>query len=193
MIIAVALAGCTVDDAPLIDVDGRAMMEMTFGPVLQEPLTSEQATYRWDLVRAPEESEAEAPAGAGLATFVPDLRGIYVVERWLSYGLADRLTHRFVLHVEGAPPSAIVQGPTQVAVGGTVAVDASASASLEGRALTYRWRLAERPRDSTASLATPQEATTTFSADLAGVYAIELATFDGELWSERAQLAVEAR
>lgn len=192
LIIAAMLTGCVVDEAPLIDVEADARMPVTIGPVSVEPLTDDQATYRWDLVRAPDGSVAEPPVGAEAAMFTPDIRGTYVVERWLSYGLADRLTYRFVLHVAGIPPSAIAQSPSQIAIGDTTTVDGSGSTSIEGRELQFRWRLAERPRDSTATLTATDAEITTFVPDKAGKYVVELATFDGELWSTRYPRELEA-
>ncbi|NVB77635.1 MAG: hypothetical protein HOV81_04510 [Kofleriaceae bacterium] len=192
LVLAAMLTGCVVDDAPLIDIEATAKSPVTFGPASTEPLTKEQATYRWDLVRAPDGSIAEPPVGDETAMFLPDIRGTYVVERWLSYGLAETLTHRFVLHVAGIAPGAFIRGSSQVAVGDTATLDGSESSSVEGRELQFRWRLAERPRDSVATLSVTDAPMTTFVPDMAGSYVVELATFDGELWSARVPIQVTA-
>lgn len=183
-VLSVALfAACTVDDVPMLEIQAQATKPAEVGPPTQEPVPEGTAEYTWKLVLAPETSEATDPVGGSIASFLPDVRGTYLVERWMTYGLAESLTHRFVVRAEGIRPTAVVRGSAGATVGTAVMVDGSQSSSAEGLTLTFRWRLTERPRDSTAILADAQAPTTSFVPDKAGDYGIELATFDGELWS----------
>ena len=192
LLIASALAGC-VDDPVVIQVTATATEPIELAPGEAEG-APEDVTYRWELVLEPAASQAEVPQGAATATFVPNYRGVYVVERWLAYGLSDRLTHDFVIHTIGVAPEAILHGNATATVGTAAMLDASQSRSAESLALRFQWRLAERPRDSAAMVSDPQAAITSFVPDVAGTYAIELAVFDGELWSQpHATLVVTAQ
>jgi hypothetical protein len=179
----IALVGCT-DDPRLLEVTVMATEQIELRPATSEGLSKDDATYHWDLVVKPDDSNADAPLGEMTALFVPDLRGTYLVERWLQYGLADRVTHQFVIHAMGTIPLAVVRGETSLALGSTSTLDASESRSPEGLALRYQWRLAERPRDSIATLVDAQSVTSSFIPDVVGNYVVELAVFDGLLWSE---------
>ena len=183
LVVVALLCSCAVDDVPVIEVSARAMLQVTLGPAEQEPVSEDDAAFRWLLVLAPATSTATSPEGASAATFTPDIRGSYVVERWLEYGLADELTHRFVVRAEGVPPIAVARAVQQAPVGMPVLLDGGESRSDEGRELIYRWRLAERPRDSAAVLTATQTSSSSFLPDRTGEYRIALTVFDGELWN----------
>lgn len=183
VLLASLLVGCTHEPEP-VSITATAREPIDLGPANTEGAPEGDATYRWNLVLKPETSEAAAPEGQATATFVPDLRGAYVIERWLEYGVSDRLTHQFVIHALGVAPEAVVHGNSSVPVGAAVALDAGQSRSLEGLPLSYQWRLAERPRGSSATLQNSQAIMTSFVPDVAGGYLVELAVFDGELWSQ---------
>lgn len=175
---ALALCACGTSNDVVRHVDAEA----TF-PVR---LTSEggdvpDATISWTVVRQPESSHAAAPDASEL--FTPDVRGGYVIDRWIHYGVSDDLTDEFVVSVAGAPPMAMITGSAQASVGVAVTLDGTASTSPEARPLTYAWRLATRPRDSVATLTSDSMPTTSLIVDKAGPYSIELSVFDGELWS----------
>ena len=61
--------------------------------------------------------------------------------------------------------------------------DGDPSLSPEGRPLAFHWRLAARPRGSVAALVSATDPTASFTPDVAGDYGLDLAVFDGELWS----------
>jgi len=177
--------GCA-DEPIVIHLDGQATHEFSLQPEA-EPLSADRATYRWELVVAPDGSTAKAPPPDAQVTFVPDVRGSYLIERWLASGLAEELTYRFVIDAVGEPPVARVIPNTLDTERGTVTLDGTASLSPEGRPLLFKWRLASRPRDSAAALDDPTRPTVSFVADVAGVYTAELDVFDGELWSLRTE------
>jgi len=187
------LAGCA-DTPEVVGVSAQAGERVSLGPAQSEGFPEGDVAYRWELVLRPETSQAIAPEGQAAVTFLPDVRGPYVVERWLAYGLSDRLTHEFVIQASGIAPEAAASGSTSVAVGTSAVVDGGQSHSPEGLPLTYQWRLAERPRDSAAMVSDPHAASTSFVADVAGTYVVELAVFDGDMWSDpHATLAVTAQ
>jgi hypothetical protein len=116
------------------------------------------------------------------AEFLPDLRGNYVIDRWVRYAVSEDLTYRFFVSAAGLRPVSVISGSS--AVGSQATLDASASSSPEARTLVFSWRLTTRPRDSSATLIDTQLTTTSFVADAAGLFEVELAVFDGELWSD---------
>lgn len=187
-----ALVACT-DEPVLVTVTTTATMAIQLGPDNIERLSDDEAAYRWELVVAPEASAVELPAAAEVLRFVPDARGVYLVERWIEYGLSERLTHRFVVHANGMAPVAVGPAALNGSVGGVVTLDGSASHSDEGLALVYRWRLTSRPQHSAAQLTAPDTATALLTPDLAGTYAAELVVFDGQLWSNPAAVTVTAQ
>lgn len=77
------------------------------------------------------------------------------------------------------PPSADA-GPDQtVRVGETVQLDGSRSRDPDGDPLSFHWRFRSRPSGSQATLSDPTSARTTFVADAAGQYLVELTVDDG--------------
>jgi hypothetical protein len=192
LMLLVHVASCTVDDVPIIEIPARAGMEVTIGPAVQEPLADGTGEYRWELALAPEASDADEPMGAATAEFLPDVRGIYVVERWLTYGLSEALTHRFVVRTEGAPPLAVIRANPSATIGTAISIDGSESSSPEGLPLVHRWRLTERPRDSAAVIENAQATTASLVPDQAGDFVVDLSVFDGALWSSRVTVTIHA-
>jgi hypothetical protein len=64
-----------------------------------------------------------------------------------------------------------------------VELDGRASADANGDTLTYRWRVATRPKNSVAMIDSPDAALASFTPDRGGNYGIELVVSDGELES----------
>jgi hypothetical protein len=183
LVLLACAAACDDSGVVTVEVSARATQPELLQAV-EADSEPDDAEHRWDIVLAPAGSTAVAPEPLAAAEFTPDLRGVYVIERWLRYGVGEDLTHRFVVETLGAPPVAKIAGPATVAVGGTSLLDASASASPEQLTLSFTWRLVARPRDSAAMLSTTSGTTTSFVADAPGRYEIEVAVFDGALWSD---------
>ena len=178
-------AACTVEGPELREVRAQARQEIVLASLTPAELSPEEAAFRWDLVRKPDASIAKSPdSTAGVARFTPDRRGVYVIERWVAYGLGDRQTHDFVIVADGLRPIATAYVPSIAVVGTPLTVESTASRSDEQLPLTYAWRLASRPRGSDATLAVTDSPTTSFVPDVPGAYEVELLVFDGDLWSE---------
>jgi hypothetical protein len=183
LLLAPLLAGCAADAPMEREVSGQVGQVVRLGPDFdgREPSDAE---YRWVLVAAPDASQAAAMSTMSNAEFRPDLRGNYVIDRWMRYGISEDLTHRFLVGAAGMRPVPMISRSGDAVVGAQVTLDASASSSPEGRMLTFAWRLQARPRDSAATLTDTQTPSTSFTVDKTGTFDVELAAFDGELWSE---------
>jgi hypothetical protein len=115
--------------------------------------------------------------------FTPDLRGAYLVELWLGEGVSEDLSERFDIEVSGMPPTPVITVGAIGSAGSTIDANANASVSPEHRPLSFAWRLQMTPSESASMLRSGSGATTSFVADVAGSYTLELDAFDGELWS----------
>ena len=177
-----AIAGCSSSDGLVQYVDGHASMSMHLASPADREIAD--ATFTWELITAPQDSAAIAPAPGAVGVFTPDLRGAYLVDRWMHYGLSDDLTDEYVITVDGITPACNVAAVPVSAPGVAVQLDGSMTASAEHRDLEYRWRLAVRPAGSAATLVDASSAIASLTPDAAGDYAVELDAFDGELWCD---------
>jgi hypothetical protein len=77
------------------------------------------------------------------------------------------------------PPSADPGGDRVVFVGDSVTLDGSGSADSDGDPLAFRWSFVTRPAQSLASVADPSAVIFSFTADVAGVFIVQLVVDDG--------------
>ena len=118
----------------------------------------------------------------GGALYSSDRAADYVA--LLHFALGATLSNR--------PPEAIVQRRLEGVAGEPVRLDGGLSGDPEGGELAFRWRVVERPPGSRASVEADDAGETRLVPDRGGVYRVELAVSDGELWSLPATVLVVA-
>lgn len=161
-----------------IGLDGRASRDPENAPI----------AYAWELVDKPASSTAvlDDPTSA-TPGFRADLAGRYVLRLTVSDGNTAGTPDEIVItaYATNTPPTAVPGLDQSVAPGSRVDLDGSASFDPDpGDAIArYAWGFVALPRASTAALLPqiqvfPNPPLTSFVADLAGDYLIELVVTD---------------
>ncbi|QHJ13834.1 hypothetical protein FX988_04114 [Paraglaciecola mesophila] len=147
-------------------------------------------TYAWSVASVPSGSAVTELQGSTSVnpSFTPDVAGDYVFTLVVSDAEDSSTSDSVVVRVAEAnvAPQADVQVSGEMLTGTQVALDGSASVDNDNgpQALTYDWQVISAPAGSdisTASLVSQGTATTSFTADVAGSYRIQLSVSDGEL------------
>jgi hypothetical protein len=136
----------------------------------------------------------QKPAGSSAAlrnatsvrpTFTPDVTGTYTVTLVVqASGVASQPDAVSMTAVTGNVPPVAAPGPTRSAApGGSVTLDGTASHDPNHTPVTYTWRIVNQPPGSNPVLTNANTATPTFTADVPGIYTLELVVSDGTLSS----------
>lgn len=161
----------TVDEGDVVDLNGSG----SFDPNGLEPLT-----YSWQIVTRPAGSLATlVDEDTAFPTFEADVDGNYVIELNVvnSEGTADATPDTVVIVADNVilPPVADAGIDVNASTGSPVTLDGLDSSDPQGLTpLSYSWIFTERPTGSTATLASANGATPTFTPDLAGIYRAQL-------------------
>ncbi len=169
--------------APVADAGDDQSGVPTGMPVVLSGLASTDAdghglTYRWSFVTRPPGSGASlVDPNAAVSGFTPDLPGDYVVQLIVNDGFVDSPPDTVLVQAVAVPVADA--GPDQtVPLGSDVTLDGSGSSTSTG-ALTYAWSFASVPDGSTAVLQGADTITPSFTADVAGVFIVELTVSNG--------------
>ncbi len=135
-------------------------------------------SYAWSFSSVPAGSTAALDdATAAAPVFTPNVAGTYVVQLIVNDGKVDSAPDTVSVTVRERPVAEA--GPEQgVTVGATVQLDGSASTPADGT-LTYAWRFTAKPAGSLAVLSDPAIVNPTFTADVNGLYVLDLVVNDG--------------
>ncbi len=163
-----------------------------------------ELTYAWTLVDVPDESSLGSSsisnAAATDASFVPDVKGVFIANLQVHNGLIDSLPDAAVVTVTGdnGAPTANAGEDIDTMDCTHVALDAGSSVDPDGDTLLYYWDLQAKPSESAATVDDFSDrsiADPTFLADVAGSYTLSVAVTDGEEWSspDLVQLTVTER
>jgi K319-like protein len=149
-------------------------------------------TYDWTLLSKPALSNA-ALTGANTVspTFVADFPAVpmappgtegnraYVVQLIVTDGTLSSTPSTVTITTTYTPPVANA-GPNQsLPPGSVVQLDGSGSTDVDGIPLTYNWSILSEPTGSSATLNVPTAVNPMFTADLAGLYVLQLIVNDG--------------
>jgi hypothetical protein len=178
-----AFAGClqpSTDEPEIVEVTGPSGSPIAVR-VLDDPLSFEATGYRWSFARSPAATEPMiVNSSDSWMEFVPFGQGEYWVDRFIVLGVAENLTHRFVVDVLPAPPvPVIVPMMVETAPRQTITLDATMSRSTDSRPLSFQW-------NNVGGLSLPGLPTTgstfTFVApDAPGEYRVRLLAIQGNL------------
>jgi hypothetical protein len=184
-----AAASCTVTSAngpPVANAgqDQTAKVDETVhlnGATSSDP-DNDPLTWAWSFMSRPAGSAATLSSPTAMnPTFTVDRKGPYVVQLIVTdeHGTSSNPDQSTVTGLNTLPVANA--GPDQnVTQGVVVQLNGSASSDADGDALSFSWAFASRPAGSVASLSSPTAMNPTFTADLAGDYALDLTVHDGE-------------
>ena len=135
-------------------------------------------TYSWAFVQRPSGSAAALlNANTASPSFTVDIAGRYRVRLTVNDGQVSGSDEVDVTTVN-VPPVANA-GPDQtVHEGDVVTLNGSGSSDQNGNDLSYQWSFVSRPQGSTAQLSAAGVVAPTFTADVAGVYTLQLIVND---------------
>ena len=139
-------------------------------------------TYAWSLTSVPDGSSAGLTDPIAVRpSFVADRAGTYVAQLIVRDGALESVADTVTFTTSNSVPQAHAGDDQTVLRGAVVTLDGSASFDAEFDILHYSWAMTSRPAGSLAVLSTTTEPTTTFTADLAGTYVVQLIVADGVL------------
>jgi trimeric autotransporter adhesin len=139
-------------------------------------------TYRWSLAQKPSGSAAQlSDPSVVKPTFVMDLPGHYVAQLFVNDGTVDSVAATVTITSVNSAPVANAGANQSVTVGSLVALDGGGSSDVDADPLTYRWSLTTVPAGSGALLTSASSSTTSFVADVPGLYVAQLIVNDGHV------------
>jgi hypothetical protein len=166
----------TLDGSASFDPDGDAL------------------TFTWTIVSRPGGSTAQiASANSAVASFTPDLEGVYVVQLAVSDGeFTSTDTATLTVGPFNHPPvgTLTIDGSAQILVGETVTATASFT-DADGDPLEFSWTLDGPDGSAATPTLSVDETRATFTPDVPGEYVISVTVSDGQK-SAQAQFIVTA-
>ncbi|HKZ49012.1 MAG TPA: hypothetical protein VJ397_09565 [Thermoplasmata archaeon] len=137
-------------------------------------------TFSWSFVLRPAASPAIlANADQPVADFIPDVVGSYIVELNVTVpATGANSTDAAIVVATNSAPTVTACCDAVVLLGTNASVDATAGDPDPGHTLTYTWEFLAKPAGSSAVLADPAQAATTFPVDTVGAYIARVTATD---------------
>jgi chitinase len=137
-------------------------------------------SYAWTVVSRPSGSEATlVDPTTATPSLTTDLPGTYQVRLVVEARGVASAPDLVVVTATNQAPLATAGADVHVTVGTVVSFDAAASMDPDGERLTFSWTVSGRPIGSSAALVSTDQASTTFTPDVAGAYGITVSVSDG--------------
>lgn len=161
-------------------------------------INNDSLTYQWTITGRPAGSSAAlSDAAAVNPTFIADVAGTYTVRLVVNDGQTDSISDIMTVTASAAPTANVAPvadaGTNQnVTTGNTVNLNGAGSSDANGDSLAYNWTMAATPNGSAAVLADTTTVNSSFSADLAGTYTVNLVVNDGRLNSNTDTVTITA-
>ena len=142
-------------------------------------------TYKWRLVSAPADSEAELSSSSAInPTLTPDVPGTYIAQLIVDDGQIESAPVTVTIATEKRATPFADAGPNQtVSKGALVQLQGSGERTRQVP-LNFSWSLITKPGGSQAVLANARSKNASFLADQPGTYIAQLITHDGLTSSE---------
>ena len=170
---------CDAGDDLTVDVGATAVLDGT----ASTDVDGDTLSYLWRIIDAPGGSSSSIDASSeALASFTPDVAGLYTIELTVSDG-TDTCATGIVISAEAPvvndPPLCRIATDSTVEVGQAASLDASGTSDPDGDTLSFTWSVTESPLGATSAFGDATAVSTTWSADTAGAYQFELVVSDG--------------
>jgi len=139
-------------------------------------------TYNWSLTSRPGGSGANlSSVTSSSPTFTADVAGLYTFDLVVNDGTLDSATASVSVSATtpNTAPIANAGADQYVITTAGVTLEGNASSDADLNPLTYAWTMTTVPGGSGATLVNPTTNNPTFTADLDGLYVIELVVNDG--------------
>lgn len=152
-------------------------------------------TYQWTMDSRPSGSTAALSSATVVnPTFTPDVAGSYTLSLVVSDGTLKSIADSVTITASRAnsAPVANAGKDQNVLTRSVVTLDGRGSSDANGDTLKYDWNLTSKPAGSSASLSSNTQATTNFTADVAGTYVATLVVNDGTVDSAPVTVAITA-
>ena len=155
--------------------------------------TADTLTYSWSFTSTPDGTIPPlSSATVATPTFLATTVGAYVLNLLVSDGMANSTVAVVTINVvPNLAPVAYAGFNRNVVTGAIVQLDGTNSSDANGDTLTYRWSIAG-PVGSSTALSSLTNAKPTFTADLTGIYTINLVVNDGTVDSEAVVVVITA-
>ncbi len=193
------LVSCTPANTPPVadaglDATGFNGDTITLDGSRSTDANGDPLTYRWTLVTRPATSLAQLLNDTTVKpSFVIDVSGDYVARLIVNDGTVDSVADDVRVTTRNSLPIANAGASQNVVVGAVVQLDGSGSTDVDRDPLTYEWNLMTVPAGSAAALSDASAVKPTFSADVVGLYVVQLIVHDPSSSSTAATVSIDAQ
>ena len=159
----------------IAQLDGSASIE----------IDGDTLTYAWSLTSIPDGSAAilSDPTLVN-PTFIVDLPGTYIAQLIVNDGTVNSNADSVTISTQNSKPVADAGPDQSIFVDDTVTLDGSGSNDVDSDTITFSWSFTSVPAASNATLSDSTGVAPTLTADVAGMYVVQLIVNDGTVDSD---------